>query len=954
MIDQEVLDDLGQLWRRLRSGGVSLALMHDSRGLITKLPIYQAKISQALADMATQGGHRSPQESQSDARNLCRMAAGLLWAMRRFGFAGHDLALLHAGLGAAYFTRGRYDRALYRLRRSLPMLRKQMPPGHDFLLSLECAWANSELAVGRDVEILTDLDQVISRARAAGCNSTYLQNLETLRNSIYARTGQREHARTISQASLEDCKRRFGPESRESVEEMWRLALHVELPQGNVAGANELLSQCLHVFEENEGAVWVRPARAGVEMLAAEIERVSGNADEGIRHLKTAEYAARSNFPDRHPIVVEVTLRLANSLQDEGRCQEALEYLKHLANDLEDAAWLPPEQQARFSSIYTSCLMDSWEFVPFKDNYHNFFRNYKEEIRRRRNWPGEDIQLNNSQEIWNLIGLNLGILLVDSEGPGPDEIDEAFLHVIEFKGRVAEAVCVSREHRLAVLYPECHHDLEELAKIRKRLQQSGPDSSQTQNSQELLNEKRRIEDRLAEKIPEFSWQPPAIVDLASDLEDLHEDCALLDFVHIGPTPAEEPLFSSFAVFILPAGNPEYLQMIALDGANAIAAAIKNMREAQLESATLGRQYIETLETLWAQVWEPVESALDELRRVLPGRSFRRLFISPDHCLTWLPFQALRNPHWPPDRYLMDEYEISYLSTSRDIVNIPDLRARRGARPLAIGLNRIDVGYDGSVAAAHFEEFRPLREAEDQAQRVGKLLDGEVWKGERVTKESVFDHLGHVNSTQPRDQNYRSPAVIHFSSHGFVFGPYGEREVQQFHDTVQMDAIQQSLRRSGLALSGAWASLGALPSPAPVPPSLPGILNAYEISGLDLRDTQLVALAACKTGLGALSSGEGVFGLQRSFFVAGAHCLIMTLWPVEETVTTKLMESFYTQLCRGKSRSEALRYAQLQIRERFRHPAFWAGFICQGNPLPIAQIMHSENAIETQQATEQRT
>jgi CHAT domain-containing protein len=195
----------------------------------------------------------------------------------------------------------------------------------------------------------------------------------------------------------------------------------------------------------------------------------------------------------------------------------------------------------------------------------------------------------------------------------------------------------------------------------------------------------------------------------------------------------------------------------------------------------------------------------------------------------------------------------------------------------------------------------------------------------------------VNNVQVLDRNYCSPVIVHIALHGFV-REHSDGNVPQFDETVQMSVIQEALRRSGLAFSGACASAEALESRDPLPASLPGILSAYEISGLDLRETQLVVLAACDTGLGTLSSGEGIFGLQRSFFVAGAHSLIMTLWSVTESVTGKLIEAFYSGLCRGESRSQALRNAQLQIRTWFKHPAFWAGFICQGNPLPIAQVV----------------
>src|SRR5262249_6711096 len=97
----------------------------------------------------------------------------------------------------------------------------------------------------------------------------------------------------------------------------------------------------------------------------------------------------------------------------------------------------------------------------------------------------------------------------------------------------------------------------------------------------------------------------------------------------------------------------------------------------------------------------------------------------------------------------------------------------------------------------------------------------------------------------------------------------------------------------------------------------GIVTAEAIAGLPLQDLDLAVLSACETGLGLVGGGEGVFGLQRAFHLAGAHNVVASLWKVDDEATAALMALFYDQLWRqDKPPIEALRAAQLAL---YHHP-----------------------------------
>jgi CHAT domain-containing protein len=61
---------------------------------------------------------------------------------------------------------------------------------------------------------------------------------------------------------------------------------------------------------------------------------------------------------------------------------------------------------------------------------------------------------------------------------------------------------------------------------------------------------------------------------------------------------------------------------------------------------------------------------------------------------------------------------------------------------------------------------------------------------------------------------------------------------------------------------------------------------------------------------------------------------MSLWKVPDQQTQELMIEFYQRLRDGEGRAEALRGAQLAIKEKYPEPLYWGAFISQGDPAPL--------------------
>jgi CHAT domain-containing protein len=159
-------------------------------------------------------------------------------------------------------------------------------------------------------------------------------------------------------------------------------------------------------------------------------------------------------------------------------------------------------------------------------------------------------------------------------------------------------------------------------------------------------------------------------------------------------------------------------------------------------------------------------------------------------------------------------------------------------------------------------------------------------------------------------------VAHLATHGF-FADARFRSVLQLDESLFERKVSDdgsTARRigagsrsplvlSGLVLAGA--------NRADTPDR--GILTADDLVGLDLRNLDLAVLSACETGLGEVGGGEGVFGLQRAFHIAGCRNVVASLWKVDDEATAALMVLFYRYLGEEKLPPlQALRRAQLAL------------------------------------------
>jgi CHAT domain-containing protein/Flp pilus assembly protein TadD len=217
----------------------------------------------------------------------------------------------------------------------------------------------------------------------------------------------------------------------------------------------------------------------------------------------------------------------------------------------------------------------------------------------------------------------------------------------------------------------------------------------------------------------------------------------------------------------------------------------------------------------------------------------------------------------------------------------------------------------------------LKWTEKEVERIGASLAAESFKVARLSgKEASEEALKSIGTQGP------SPRILHIATHGFFFpdpeiAPSFRRGLGEVEPVFKLS--DNPMIRSGLILAGgnyAWQH-GRTVSPD----REDGILTAYEISQMNLSNTELVVLSACETGLGDIQGNEGVYGLQRAFKIAGAKYLIMSLWQVPDRETMEFMTTFYRNWLESKMTiPEAFRKTQREMRDRFYNPYSWAGFV----------------------------
>ena len=296
------------------------------------------------------------------------------------------------------------------------------------------------------------------------------------------------------------------------------------------------------------------------------------------------------------------------------------------------------------------------------------------------------------------------------------------------------------------------------------------------------------------------------------------------------------------------------------------------------------------------IWGPVKPYIHEGEQI---------FIAPTHMLHQIAIE-----HLPFDsaHAMSDVYRITRLSSTRELA-MPKTTIPYRKATLYGGIEYEEL--DDEIMKYNHQLYASRSVTESPSNIRGRLTNiyapplkgtqrevdaiAPILKNQNIYV-TIYSHFSaceeSVKALSGQKQN-----ILHFATHGM------------YVDTLKTD---EPLERSILVFAGANKALRG----DDVGEGLDdGVLTAKEISVLDFRDADIVVLSACETALGDVS-GEGVFGLQRAFKMAGAQTILMALWQVSDDATRMLMTAFYRHYSKGLSKREAFLLAQKEVRNHW--------------------------------------
>jgi CHAT domain-containing protein/tetratricopeptide (TPR) repeat protein len=848
--------------------------------------------------------------------------------------------------GISQYRLGKFGDARPLLEESAKIVRKALPPDHP--LRVNCLGHLGMLlhAMGKFSEARTLLEEISrSDRRVLPPDHPYLATSLNHLGALLMDMGKYAEAQPLIEESLKIRRKVLPPDHPDLGRGVNNLGAVLTF-MGKYAEAQPLLEEALKI--RRKALPPDHPDIAQSAMNLGYLLRRMDKDAEARPLLAEALGILRKRLPPEHPDLARALVNLGMLLKKMGNSGEARPLLEEAVKINRKA--LPPEHPdlAESLGIMGELRLETGQLRLAFTLQHDAVQSWANHIRTTvvSSAQGDHTAIIVQRRVHLDTFLSLTALTLAPDDPRWSDVLQA---VLDSKSVSATALSTRREGILASNDPEAERLLrqlrprqQELADLLLRGRGKLSPAEYRDHCIQLRQECDDLERRLGTLSRAYAEERHARRATPADLaKRLPVDGACVEFLSYFRKDFKARRLDSrrYLALVLRPGDKEgdapQIGFVDLGKVADMDAAIDAWRVAVRKGRTDGTAERRLRELLW----EP-------LARVLPEKT-TRLFLAPDGRLALLPFEAL---HLDDGRFLIERYHVSYLNSGRDLLPRPQPPAKPDAAVMLADPDYDAISDDASlrkpdaVAADLPRDLvfggapaRRLPGFAREADAAAKLLEGH--KGYRIVP------LRAAAATEEALQKAGRARLLYCITHGFflpdVPRPAPDKLFRELglvgeapHQRRLPELGPDPRLRSGLVLAGAnqWQER--------VKKGLSdGLLTALEVEQLDLWGTELVILSACDTGRGEVQIGEGVLGLRRAFQLAGAECVLASLWPVEDRPTELLLQDFLRRWLDGKPPATALREAQLAAiaelrKSKNKHlaeapPVLWAGFICHG-------------------------
>jgi CHAT domain-containing protein len=632
--------------------------------------------------------------------------------------------------------------------------------------------------------------------------------------------------------------------------------------------------------------------------------------DKALEHLNRAVDLVKKLYGPDSPLYMQVNDNLANLYNRTGQFSEAWKaYEFSLGNRFE-----PEDQRAETIAMFARSLAQGGNPTRAIEEGLTSARMSREMFMLEARTLPERQALAYDATRPHGLDTSISVVLKHPELPNA----EIYQEIVRSRALVADEMARRQKNLNANNDPETARLLKELNDARNELFAAENAHSDTTSREESVNAAQgrmeKIERSLAEHSAALRSDERIYQATTEDVRrNLPAHSVLISYVlyrqravdRLDPANTDTPSYVAFVlhpdsdrIHVFPLGEAALLDELVR---KARAAADAEAHSGGLGSTRNERNYRVAALALRQRIWDPLRAEIGNARLAL---------VVADGNLNLIPFAGLPQGNG----YLVEHGPVIHtLSSERDLV--PAEPAQKKSGLLAIGSPTFELagsslprsplrGDTPTCEEFNRIEFHPLPgtaiEVSDIAstwQRWNAAEPSQMVTGDNATLARFL-----ADSTHSR--------VLHVATHAFL---------------LDKDCGEGNpLLHSGLVFAG--GSHGALQS----------ILTAQQIASLDLRGVDWAVLSACNTGNGELRDGEGVLGLERAFRVAGAHSVIMTLWPVDDDAARRFMHELYAErLGLHATTADAVwNSARVVLAERraagkSTHPWYWAGFVGSG-------------------------